>query len=821
MRAASRHLATHLLAACLTGIGLVHAAAARAQPAPTPPATPGPTPPATPPVPVVVMPKPITPMTAAYPAGAEGDATVIVRLVVEKDGSVSEVSLVEGKEPFAAAALAAARAFRFAPATRDGVAIKAAVRAEVKFVAPVLTATDAPPPPPGGPGAPGASPPGDTAPGNKAPGDSSGGNTAPGYTPRDGTTPGSTPSPNSPAGNSPAGNSPAPGGAAVPIDVSVRGDAAPPGATTMSRAEVRLLPGAFGDPFRAIEALPGVTPIASGLPYFFVRGAPPGNVGYFLDGIRVPLLYHLGLGPSVVHPAIVDRVDLYPGGYPAQFGRFAGAIVSGETRAPRPDINGEAQIRLVDAGAMLEVPFDGGRGSALAGGRYSYTGLLFSIVQSDLRLDYWDYQARVTYDLTPSDTVTLFAFGARDFLGDKDAGADRTLVDTTFHRVDLRYERKLGPASSFRQAFTFGYDLTGFDGGGVSDMLFATRSELRYAWTPRTTVRAGLDASIDHIESTLDVLAQGEGGFELPIDLSPRFDFAVGAYADAVVKVDDRLEVTPGVRADFYASDGKEGGTAWAVEPRLSAVLRVKPWLRLVQAHGFASQRPSFFLPGPGFAPNLGGGLQRSFQTSAGVEADLPLDVEAKVVFFRSAFFDMTDAFGTSTFTDLVTPEAFDQRSLGSAMGMEVSAKRRMTKRVGGFVSYTLSSSERAYGEYKLRAGTNRTHVLNAALGVDLGRGFRAGARVVVYTGFPNIVRGPDVSSRKIDTGTDLPTFFRLDGRLEKRWSLGKTRWLSLVLEMQNTTLSTETLGIRCDRTCKPTVVGPVAIPSIGVEGGL
>lgn len=586
----------------------------------------------------------------------------------------------------------------------------------------------------------------------------------------------------------------------------------------MSRAEVRLLPGAFGDPFRAVEALPGVTPIASGIPYFFVRGAPPGNVGYFLDGIRVPLLYHLGLGPSVVHPAIVDRVDLYPGGYPAQFGRFAGAIVSGETRQPRPDVNGEAQVRLVDAGAMLEVPFDGGRGSALAGGRYSYTGLLFSVVQSQIQLDYWDYQTRVSYDVTPADTLTLFAFGARDFLGDKSNGPTTTLVDTTFHRVDLRYDRKLGAGSTFRQAVTFGYDLTGFEGGSVSDMLFATRSELKYTLSPTATLRAGLDASVDLIDSSLDV---SEIGSQIPIDLSTRLDFAAGVYADAVVKVDDRLEITPGLRADVYASDGERGGTAWAIEPRLSSVLHIARWLRLVQAHGVASQRPSFFLPGPGFAPDLGGGLQRSFQTSAGVEADLPLDIEAKVVFFRSAFFNMTDAFGTSTFTDLVTPEVFDQRSLGSAIGMEVSAKRRLTKRLGGFLSYTLSSSERAYAQYRLRAGTNRTHVLNAAVGVDLGRGFRAGARVVFYTGFPNIVRGPTPGSVKIDTGVDLPPFFRLDGRLEKRWSLGKTRWLSLVLEMQNTTLSTENLGVRCDRTCKPTIIGPVSIPSIGLEGGL
>src|SRR5262249_38733679 len=113
----------------------------------------------------------------------------------------------------------------------------------------------------------------------------------------------------------------APGAAPPPppkaLEVTIKGELTPPGTQTISRAEVRLLPGAFGDPFRAIDVLPGVTPMASGLPFFFVRGAPPGNVGYYLDGIRVPLLYHIGLGPSVIHPAIMDRVDLYPGGYPA------------------------------------------------------------------------------------------------------------------------------------------------------------------------------------------------------------------------------------------------------------------------------------------------------------------------------------------------------------------------------------------------------------------------------------------------------------------------------------------------------------------------
>src|SRR6266576_3550167 len=62
------------------------------------------------------------------------------------------------------------------------------------------------------------------------------------------------------------------------------------------------IPGTFGDPLRAVEAMPGVAATLSGLPYFYVRGAPPADTGYFIDGIPVPLLFHLGPGLSVLPP---------------------------------------------------------------------------------------------------------------------------------------------------------------------------------------------------------------------------------------------------------------------------------------------------------------------------------------------------------------------------------------------------------------------------------------------------------------------------------------------------------------------------------------
>src|SRR5262249_22306106 len=148
----------------------------------------------------------------------------------------------------------------------------------------------------------------------------------------------------------------------------------------------------------------------------YVRGAPPGNIGYFLDGVRVPYLYHVAIGPSIVNPAMVDKVDLHPGGYPAQYGRYAGAIVTAETTAPRSDWHGEGNLRVFDAGAVVEGGFAGGRGTVLVGGRYAYTAALFSLLSPSTKLDYRDYQARITFDLTPRDRIGVFAFGSYDLL---------------------------------------------------------------------------------------------------------------------------------------------------------------------------------------------------------------------------------------------------------------------------------------------------------------------------------------------------------------------------------------------------------------------
>ncbi|WP_437940113.1 TonB family protein [Sorangium sp. So ce341] len=772
----------------------------------------------------VTLPSPLGPTDPPYPPGGAGDATVVLRITVRADGTVGAVEAEEGAEPFASAALRAAPSWRFEPARRDGQPIGARILFRVTFRDP-RPAAPAAPPPAAAPAAPAEPPPAAAGP----------------------LLPLASPAPPPP---------PPP----QAIDVVVVGERAAPMTTSMTREEVRQMPGAFGDPFRAVEAMPGVTPIASGVPYFFVRGAPPGNVGYFVDGVRVPLLYHVALGPSVIHPALVERVDLYPGGFPARFGRYTGGVIAGETREPSRLFHGEANVRLFDAGALVEAPWADGRGTALVGGRYAYPGALLSLFSPGVELGYWDYQARATYDVSPYDRVGLFAFGSHDYLAEiEDDGETDVVLAGDFHRLDLRYDRFFRRGGRLRHAVTLGYEQSSNQDGerAGSTRLLGARVELSAPASEHLTVRAGADAQLERFD--IDI-RENDGDFPSRNDralarlFTSREDLAAGLWADVVVRPAPGLEIVPGVRGDFFASGGE---TAATVDPRLATRLQATRSVALLSAFGVTHQPPSFLGAVPGMQiGGLRGGVQTGLLASAGVELRLPEGIKATITAFRSGFFDLSDALGNRLpGTDIGLAQRAELRGTGSTHGLEIHAHRSLSKRVGGFVSYTLSRSVRHVGRETFDSAFDRRHVLNAAAAVDLGRGWKLGGRAVFYSGLPMTLdydlwgndalngQRPDEGEDRPDTEEDirrrerlraqiaryvrglnlperLPAFFRLDLRLEKRWVLREGRTLSLTVEALNATAGKETLQYECSllRGCAPEELGPIVIPSLGVE---
>jgi hypothetical protein len=696
-----------------------------------------------------------------YPVGAAGSAIVLLEMVIERDGSVASVDVVSGPEPFASEASRASGAWHFEPATRGGQPVPARIRFEVRYTPPPAT------PPP-----------------LIAPAESQ--------------------------AVLPALSEPL----VQVTEVQVLGDIAP-GALGLSQAETRVLPGAFGDPFRAVSVLPGVGQLVTGLPVFFVRGAPPGNLGYMIDGIRVPLLFHAFLGPAVVHPKMIERVELHPGAYPASFGRYAGGVVSADLSEPQGQFNAEWSARLIDAGAFVDAPFAGGRGNVMLAGRYSYTALLLSLF-SDLELQYWDYQALVSYDLTSRDRLSVFAFGAYDFAAtppDPDepdlAGSGENAV--LFHRVDLRYDHRYSETSRVRAALTLGLEGTRGGQGLVQNGSLAGRLEFRSQLTPDVMFRSGISSSIDRYRLELD--PNTENYLDVVALFPSRVDSVVGAHADVVISASPGVTLTPGIRVDRYAS---AGNSAIGVSPRLAASFRVTDAVSIEHAVGIADQPPNFVPGVPGVAvAGLPGGLQRSVQTSSTLRAELPWSTSGSASVFYNGYFRLTDPFSQNQDLDLDADEA-RVRSLGRAYGLELLLKRRLTDRIGGILSYTLSRSTRSHERIHTLSGYDRPHVLNLALSYDLGRRWLVSARTIAYSGVPG---SRTFGERRLFDQPRARPFFRVDARLEKRFQISQSSWWAVVAELMNASFSSEVLRRPCEPDCSDDVVGPLVLPSLGVTG--
>lgn len=598
------------------------------------------------------------------------------------------------------------------------------------------------------------------------------------------------------------------------------------------------MPGVLDDAYRAIEVQSGVTPTASGIPYYFIRGAPPGNIGYFFDGIQVPLLFHVGGGPSVIPSAMLRRVEFHPGPYPASFGRFAGAAVDAESTPLPYQWRGEGSFRVSDLGGIVEGPLREDL-SVLVGGRYSIGAPLISLLAQSVDFSYADYQARVSWQPRPEERLSVFAFGAYDVLAsnectrqtDEGKCLERTrdvLLNTDFHRVDLRYERESATIGKVRASVTLGLDRSRDVGveRARDAKLDARVSVARPLASGGALLRGGLDIGLDRY----DVIPFNPCASPCPDDakqqledaartLFPsRLDVALGGWVDALIALNERSTLTPGLRVDHYTSLGH---TALAVDPKLVGRFGVGDHVRLVPAVAVASQLP-------GFAPlpalqigGIPGGLQRSLQSSFGAEVSVgPIELVTTV--FRQATFQLNDPVGTGRGTALGS-DRFLTRSLGDAFGVELGARGALRRNIFFLTSYTLSRATRTREGRTVPSAYDRTHILHVALLYDLGNNWRAGVRHVFYSGFPAdeaaAGRPPSEHPERVRP------FYRVDVRVSKRWKLGQRGYIGLALDMLNATLAKEVFDVTCDGgagdgACTPRSIGPITIPSLSLEAG-
>ena len=564
----------------------------------------------------------------------------------------------------------------------------------------------------------------------------------------------------------------------------------------MHDAEIREVPGTFGDPFKVVMLMPGVASIASGASYPVVRGSSPASTGYFLDGVRIPQLFHVFLGPAVIHPDFIEGLDFYAGGAPVRYGRLLGGVVEGRIAKPRGDrIHASAYVDLINAGLLLEIPVAATDTQISLAGRFSYTAPIIAAASSVVSIanspkliaNFWDYQARIDQGLGGG-KLRLFAFGSSDTFGSEAFAQDPSSVSTLqtlqFHRIDLRYRHSLG-LGEVELAFTWGDDLILLNSSGPfydrpkNDLpsLIGTIDGQTTIYQRTLSERVKWSAELsDEWAATIGLAVEAiNAGFRqstsIVLTAAPqqprefRYDdpAAQATLTSGSVELSwkppahPNFRLVPGVRFDHWFL--RPNFSTGSVDPRVAAFFDLTDSLELHGSVGWYHQAPTFLISVPVVdVASVRLGLQEAVQTSVGarwkVWRDLELSADAYLnLIARSIEVGILedDALDTTDLDPSHPPRPSASPTYGKAYGLEAMLRWPQKGHFFGWLTASLSRSERHEIFPRLNArgqsvgndnadlpyAFDQTFIANMVLSYRFDNGISVGATLHFNTGRP------------------------------------------------------------------------------------
>ena len=628
---------------------------------------------------------------------------------------------------------------------------------------------------------------------------------------------------------------------------------------TLQRQQLTSVPGTFGDPIRVIQTLPGIQRAPFGLGLLLVRGSNPDDTGIYVDGHEVPSLFHFLGGPSIFNAEMLDSIDLYPGGFPARFGRHHGGAVALELRPSVSDgVHGSAKVDFIDAGGYLRAPITDDLSIAVAG-RRSYIDLFLGFVlpqpakggQRIVTPIYYDYSARIDYNLHDNGRLSIFAIGSSDTLHvlnrDPDAALSTDLNSAVkFFRVIGTYERVISGDLKLTLSPAWGRDTLSFSGAqaeaagpftsiGVVNDTLSYRMRVRGRLDDHFTLDTGLD-TLSRVTSyqalvPVDASLINTQGVDIPPSQLARGAqvIGLGGYVDLGIDLTARWKLVPSLRLDGYLLDGVARSS---VDPRLVARYTVSPTLTLKAYLGQFSQPPQPEGLDRRFGnPDLG--IEHGIHTGLGYEwkPDHLWSIDSEIYY--------VSRYDLAVFTSDVVqnPDGtfsnvnFRSEGVNNSYGLELLIKRAISEHAYGWLSYTFSRAHQQNHPDSdvVPTAFDQPHVLNAVASWKPGKGWELGARFQLASGRPDTpvigatydadsggyvpIRGP---ARSIRT----PLFAQLDVRAEHDWLF--ERWsLGLYIDIINVTNRKNTEAVQYDyryRQSSPVTSFPI-LPTLGVRG--
>jgi len=632
---------------------------------------------------------------------------------------------------------------------------------------------------------------------------------------------------------------------------------------TIKQEEMRLIPGTNGDAFRVVQNLPSVARSPFGIGLVVVRGSKPYDTRTYVDGAQVPLLFHFGGLFSTFNSNLLQDLNFQPGNFGVEYGRNIGALIYANVRTPSQlGVHGYTDINVVDASGLIEAPLSE-NWSAAASFRRSWVDVLvpwglktfypraLEVLSFTVTPNYFDWQVRAEWKpKTGRKRFFVTLFGSSDAL-----------------KLALP-NPALDPEGRGEFGTTIGYNrlLVGFDTAVTKNVFFSSRT---YAGIDSLTITGGTDLyakgqqwpvatrnafkiELESLNLTLDTgLDLSLLPYRLNFQTPPPFKlnqipdpflsrqlrqedttvvtFQPAAFLEATWRPVPSLKIIGGVRADYELQMNK----GW-VDPRLAALWSPTDKLTLKGGIGQYHQSPDYRsgqlskkFGNPDLLPE--GANHYTIGAEARFTDAISLDVQ---LYYKDLFHQSRPTLalesGSANIDELDLN--YVSTGYGKSYGAEVLLRHALTKNFFGWISYSLSRTERdfaqgrEYGTHPLDQPHNLVIVASYKLPLD----FIVGAKLR-YTSGP--LNTPNIGSIYDANGNyyyplfgkqwsrRLPDFFQLDVRIDRRFVF--ERWmLALYVDVQNVTNRSNVEGVTSnyDYTKEQYIYGLPIVPVLGVR---
>lgn len=566
------------------------------------------------------------------------------------------------------------------------------------------------------------------------------------------------------------------------------------------------------DPLRALGALPG-SALGEGSSRVGVRGGRDDDLLILLDGVELLAPYHLqefDSALSIVSPTSVDRVELTPTGYSAEYGDRMGGVLDLVTESAR---TGRASLGLglahLDFNASQT--FSGDRGTWYIAGRGGSYRLALEIGGRDANPRFWDLFAKSDYRFGPGHSLRLSSLVAEDTLsieaspsvaetyGGKWGNRYLWLTDQLLLTSALEVETivALGEIERDRFAAVDSTETAYSARDRRSLRLASVRQVWRLEMSPSWSVETG--AELREMGATIDYQNDRRlGGFLSPIRtnapvgataFSGRFDYNQGsAFTTARARLGS-VSGELGLRYDADTLSDEEhvsprSSVAWSLAPGVVARASWGWYYQTQRPNELQAEDDEAFLQRGERAEHRN--LQLIFAPTEG--NTFRIDVfERRTSRVRSRFVNLFDA--VAYFPELAEDRVRIAPERGLAEGIELGYQGRH-ERASWRAAYSWSKAAERIDGYWAPTARDQRHSVNIGGTYHGARGWTFDLAWTYRSGWPTTRIEVDESGAGIPAlgplnDDRLPEYHRLDARVGKTWELSRGT-LSANVDLQN-----------------------------------